>query len=384
MTQPPPSGPWDAQQPGQWQQGPGVPSQPGAPGPYGGPGQFGPPQQPWPNPLPPKKSGVSKWVLGAVALVAVIAVTAVVAVSCTKSSNSGGGGTPTPNNSGIASADDTGPVGIITEDPTCAPWGPVATTLTNVEQKGWDKRDVSIPANSWTPELRSQYMTVAGALRNAADQSVTLAKLTPHRVMRELYEQFIAYSRAFADRIPTYTLTDESLNGAASSITFIINNICRAISSGSAAARAPLVPAATKPTHTSSVGNIANPTQFMQAANHGCTEWIRVMVETNTNPMYMDWLQEDTSIPASSWDEKYKAENLAVVPILNHFADGLEEVGRQSSNQTLEDFGVLAAQYFRAYVAGIPTYSPADGYLNDTAAYVPVAVKAACTAVGVN
>jgi len=39
---------------------------------------------------------------------------------------------------------------------------------------------------------------------------VALAKRTPHRVMRELYEQFIAYSRAYADRIPTYTPPDDN------------------------------------------------------------------------------------------------------------------------------------------------------------------------------
>ena len=42
-------------------------------------------------------------------------------------------------------------------------------------------------------------------MRNAADQTVNLVKMTPHRVMRELYEQFIAYARAFADAVPTYT-----------------------------------------------------------------------------------------------------------------------------------------------------------------------------------
>ena len=48
-------------------------------------------------------------------------------------------------------------------------------------------------------------------MRNAADQTVPLAKLTPHRVMRELYEQFIAYARAYSDAIPTYTAGRQSL-----------------------------------------------------------------------------------------------------------------------------------------------------------------------------
>ena len=46
------------------------------------------------------------------------------------------------------------------------------------------------------------YETVGKAMDNAADQTVSLVKATPHRVMRELYEQFIAYARAFDQAIP--------------------------------------------------------------------------------------------------------------------------------------------------------------------------------------
>ena len=59
--------------------------------------------------------------------------------------------------------------------------------------------------------MRAQYEAVGQAMRSAADQMVPLVKLTPHRVMRELYEQFIAYSRAYAERIPTYTPQDDNL-----------------------------------------------------------------------------------------------------------------------------------------------------------------------------
>lgn len=70
-------------------------------------------------PGPPKKSGVGKWIVGAVALVAVIVVTVVITVSFMKSSDAGNssGATKTAAPSDVASANDTGPVGIITEDP---------------------------------------------------------------------------------------------------------------------------------------------------------------------------------------------------------------------------------------------------------------------------
>ncbi len=193
----------------------GPPLPPTGPGPdprFPPPQQVWAQQQPWPAP-PPKRSNGWKWALGAVALVAVIGVTVAVTLSVT----GGGSGenppttSPTSGNGGnseIASANDKGPATIITEDPTCAAVstnprrtrGPSSVTVGTA-------RDPSISASAWTPAIRAQYEAVGQAMRSAADQMVSLVKLTPHRVMRELYEQFIAYSRAYADRIPTYTAT---------------------------------------------------------------------------------------------------------------------------------------------------------------------------------
>jgi len=388
VTQPPQPGPWDGQQPGQWHQAPGYPggpSQPGAPGPYSGPGQYGPPQQQWPNPVPPKKGGPAKWVLGAVALVAVIAVTAVIAVSCTKNGgnssgggNGSGGGTSAPNNSGIASANDTGPVGIITEDPSCAPWGPVATTLANVAANGWDKRDASIPANSWTPEQKSQYQAVEDALRGAADQTIALVKLTPHRVMRELYEQFIAYSRAYADRIETYTPSDDNLNRVSTSIVAVLNGVCGAITLSSAQSRAPLVSDGPVPNQIAPVGDVANPKRFMLTADAQCLNWRQTIDDFNHDPAYSQWSKEDSNLPASSWTDQYKQENQAVTPVLKRIADGYLELSRNSSSPFAADLGALGAQYARAFVISIPSYSVADSQLYSVFSKVPSVMFAAC------
>ena len=55
------------------------------------------------------------------------------------------------------------------------------------------------------------FREVGSAFDAAARQTVPLVRLTPHRVMRELYEQFIAYARAYADSLPTYTEADNHL-----------------------------------------------------------------------------------------------------------------------------------------------------------------------------
>ncbi|MDY6996713.1 MAG: hypothetical protein SW019_08960, partial [Actinomycetota bacterium] len=146
--------------------------------------------------------------------------------------------------SDIASADDDGPIEIITEDPTCAPWSPIVDTFAETAAQGWNDRDPSIPGREWTPTQRAQHEEIAEAMRSAADQTIALVKLTPHRVVRELYEQTIAYWSAYADKIPNYAPSDNQLAKVASASSNAITYICAAIDFGSAASRAPLVTSA--------------------------------------------------------------------------------------------------------------------------------------------
>lgn len=382
MTQPPPSGPWGGQppqQPGNWQGYPG-----GQPGPQG---QWNPQQQ-WPTPTPaPQKKGPVKWILGAIALIAVIAVTAVVAVSCSgsKGSDNGGSGTPTSGaKSDIASANDTGPVSVITEDPSCAPWGPINDTLANVEKNGWDKRDASIPASAWNPEMQALYRQVGDALKNSADQTVPLVKLTQHRVMRELYQQYIAYTRAFVDRIPTYTENDKYLQSTGVLFGMVISNICQAITFGSAGARGPLVDAGSAPQRLAPVGDLRQPTKFLAAQTSDCNEWNSLVDEFVADPAYIAWNKEDPNIPASNWSPEYKAENDALKPVLTRIADTSEKLGKASANPIVADLAALSAQYGRAFVQGVPTYTSADLYLFNVWWRGFGVISAACKAAGAN
>ncbi|SEB22276.1 MULTISPECIES: hypothetical protein [unclassified Mycobacterium] len=382
MTQPPQSGPWGAQppqQPGNWQGYPG-----GQPGP--GPQGHWNPQQQWPNPAPaPQKKGPLKWVLGAIALIAVIAATAVVAVSCAggKGSDNGGGGTPTSGSkSDIASAHDTGPVSVITEDPSCAPWGPINDTLANVEKNGWDKRDASIPASAWNPDMQAMYRQIGDALRNSADQTVPLVKLTQHRVMRELYQQYIAYTRAFVERIPSYTENDKYLQSTGVIFGMVISNICQAITFGSAGARGPLVESSGTPQQLSPVGDLSQPTKFLTSPTSDCSEWNSLVDGFVTDPAYVAWNKEDPSIPASNWSPEYKAENDALKPVITHIIDAAEKLGHASKNPTVADLAALSGQYGRAFIQGVPTYTSADLYLFNVWWRGFGAISAACKAAG--
>lgn len=382
MTQPPQSGPWGAQppqQPGNWQGYPG-----GQPGPQG---QWNPQQQ-WPSPTPARqKKGPLKWILGATALIAVIAVTAVVAVSCAggNGTNNGGGGTPASGSkSDIASANDTGPVSVITEDPSCAPWGPIATTVANAEKNGWTELDHSIPATAWTPEMRSQYRAVGEALKSAANETVPLAKLTTHRVMRELYLQYIAYVRYYSDRIPEYVASDNEFIRVGSTLGDAITAICQSISFGPAASRAPFVAEVAAPAHVAPVGDTQNPARFLTTSDSQCADWLSTVDQLNADPAYSVWNKEDPSIPASSWSPEYKAENVSVMPVLQRSADNYEKLSRENGNPTIQDFGILAAQYGRAFVKAIPTYTQPDSNLYDVFRKIPAAITTACKAAGGN
>ncbi|CDO06640.1 Vmc-like lipoprotein signal peptide domain-containing protein [Mycolicibacterium cosmeticum] len=378
MTQPPPppNGSWNPG-PGGWPQGyPG-----GQPGPQWNP------QQGWPQTPPPQKRGFAKWIIGGVALVGVIAVTAVVAVSCTKSSGGSDKPTAAPTTSGastsdFASANDTGPVSVITEDPSCAPWMPILTTFANSTDEGWKQRDPSIPADLWSTELRSQYQSAAQAMRTAADQTVPLTKLTNHRVMRELYEQFIAYARAYADRIRGYTPQDDRLAVTAVTTTEVLSNICQAITYGSAAARAPLTTPAQPPTSIAPVGNPNDPQRFLIGSETQCKAWSDAMDAYSANTAINAWLKIDPNIPASQLTPEQKAQTDAAVPVLQSFAEQLADIGSQSENPTFQDFAILASQYKLAYISAIPTLVPSDNYLYDAGRYIPGVIRGACESSG--
>ncbi|MCV7357566.1 Vmc-like lipoprotein signal peptide domain-containing protein [Mycolicibacterium fluoranthenivorans] len=330
---------------------------------------------------------MAKWIIGAVALVAVIAVTAVVAVSCTKSSGGSDKPTAAPTTSGapasdFASANDTGPVSVITEDPSCAPWMPILNTLADAEANGWKERDPSIPATVWSQDVRTQYLAVADAMRSAAEQTAPLMKVTTHRVMRELYEQFIAYAEAYADHVPVYTAPDNQLALTAVGAAEVLSHICQAITYGSAAARAPLVEPAQPPTSVSPLGNSNRPVRFLTTPNLVCSDLRQAVDAFNATPEVAAWKGTDANIPASQWTPELRASATALKPVLESFAEKLNELGRQSSNSALEDFSTLAAQYMRAYVLSFPTFTRPDENLYDTSRLTAPMIVSACAAAG--
>ena len=221
---------------------PPPPGNPYPPQGYPGPQQPWPQQQPWAPGPPPKKRGNGwKWGLGALALLVVIGVTAAVTISVTRGrrrwrSHADGRYLrfgkrrrqgPREHHHRRSQLRGVAPIN--------GHW-PISA-----ERAGTTATRLYLPRTGHLNNVRST-TTLAERCVMQPTRSVQLAKLTPHRVMRELYEQFIAYARAYSDAIPTYTSIDNHLAGVALSSSGALTFACTAIEWGSAQAWAPLIP----------------------------------------------------------------------------------------------------------------------------------------------
>ncbi|MFY1621118.1 hypothetical protein, partial [Micromonospora sp. WMMD736] len=339
------------------------------------------PQQ-WggPSPGPPPGGGKGKWILGGLAAVLAIALAVVITVVLVRPDS---GDESDPHNgdasSEFASAGDTGPVNIITEDPTCETWTRVSIEYADeADAVNWGGRDRSIPATAWSSEQRAMYDAVGEAQARTAEHAAKLARATPHRVMRELYNQFIAYSNLFVEAIPSYEGEDANLAIVADTIFSALSDICSSINWNSAPPIAPLIPDISPPTSLVSEMISGSPTRFLPEGNPVCSEWESLTTEYNRQ--VADWRKIDPQVAAPDWTPEQRSVNERVAPLMSGFADDLERLGRESGNATLEDVAVLAAQYRRAYVLALPTYRAVDNFLSQAAINLQKVVFTACDA----
>ena len=217
-------------------------------------------------------------------------------------------------------------------------------------------------------------------MRSAADETVELVRLTPHRVMRELYEQTIAYWRAYASTVLTYTPDNDPLARTATAAANAIGNICSAIEWGSAASRAPLVRPATAPYGVGSIGDPENPLKYVTEVLSVCADWISAAETFDFDTTA--WFETDPNIPAAQWPPEQTAVYERTAPVMQANADKIQNLGALSLNATFDDFAAFAAQYRRAFARSFPTYTPADAYLANTAAELTATNSHACRAPG--
>ncbi len=322
-----------------------------------------------------------KWVLGGLAALVIVVVTVVATTLVLRGgSDSSRPPTPTADAPQIASANDRSPAGIILDDPTCKSWDPIAAAFAHAASSGWDDRDPAIPATNWNADMRSQYGSVGATLRDGADRSVVLAKETPHRVMRELYSQFIAYSRAYADAISNYTAEDDFLVRAAIGASSTLNAVCDAIAHGSAGARAPAVARAAPPLSQTPLEDPARADQFLAAQNPICSQWLARVTQFDHD--ISSWKALDPNVPRDQLNAEQRGVMMAVSPSMEEFSNDIQIMGIESGDPTLSDFATLSAQYIRAYISALPTYTPADNFLVMAASSSSALITEACRSSG--
>ena len=344
----------------------------------------GPPQYWGPPPPPPKGGGKTKWVLGGLGILLVVAVTVVATLLVTDSGDQTSQpqsplppGASTPKSTDAAAR--TQPIGLITNEPTCQEWTPIVNALAAAENNGWGDRDPSLPASAWRTDQRDQFRAVGSALRIAADQTAPLARQTPNLMVAVLYEQFIIYANAYADRIPVLEPIDDHLARVTIGATLAINSICDAIAFGSAEARAAAAPAEPATRTNSNNRDPDTAVRLLTSASPVCREIFELV--RNLSDATANWRTIDPSIPAANWTPEQKLANDNIVPVMNQFADEISALGDRSNNSTFKDLSIFAAQYRKAFASAIPSYLPADNYLNDVANGAAGVMDEACQAV---
>lgn len=350
MTAPPP---------GQWGPGaqPPVPPQQPPPGYYPQPGPWSGPPQP-----PPKQNNTVKWMLGGVGILLIIAITVGITVLVTRDdTNRDGGPTTTPTGEPIASADDDGPIEIITLEPTCQAWMPVSRTLSQIQRNGWDRRDPQVPAVDWSSAERSQFEAVGKAMSQSAEQAVGLARQTPHRVIRELYEQFIAFARAYNDSIPDYEAPDEDLALGVVAATMTIDSVCDAITYGSAPLRSAIVTAAPDPSAKSPTLDPADSERLQPESAAGCERLTGLGDQLVRD--FEEWSKQDPRIPGSEWTSQQRSAAERAADVLSEFAREVRSVGEDSTEGAFQDLAYFSSVYSGAYAEALSDYQPADNFL---------------------
>lgn len=336
---------------------------------------WGPPQQ-WSGGRPPGE-GKFKWALGGLAVVLAIVVAVAITVLVVRPSD--GKDTPPESITDFASANDTGPANIIAEDPTCNAWGRI-TREYNAQSKSvnWADRDTSVPATGWTLEQRTMYEAMSKAMTNAADQTAALVKRTPHRVMRELFEQFIAYVHAFVPSVPAYAAENNRLVATVNALANSATDICSAIEYESAPSVADEVAEPAPPSHVEPISDSGSSERFLMKPNRVCSEWASAV--TKFDNQTRAWQALDPKIAAADWSAEQKSTIEKTKPVMSANADNLERLGRESGNPAMEDFAVLAAQYQRGYLKAVPSYTSADNSLWQAVASLVKSVASACNA----
>ncbi len=226
-----------------------------------------------------------------------------------------------------ASDTDTGPVGIITTDPTCPAW---TTAFTDMSKNKFLEGDY--------PDINQ------------------LAAQTPHRVMRRLYEQENAYATAHLE-------SEAAIGGAqyraAYHASTALNAICTASVYGTGSSGTPIS------TYSESV--VDPPGVFLPVWLDECQD-----AGVLNDKLASEWTSDDMKRPVAQWTPKQRAKWAELRSLMESTAADLDGVAAVGSNSVFNDFLALEAVYLRGSEKDPSLYAVADS--------VRLMVTAACEA----
>lgn len=211
-----------------------------------------------------------------------------------------------------------GSVVAVTEEPTCQAAADVHRDLLGREVGNLSGSVRS--SSEWSSAERDEMNDAADAYRRTASRMEPLIAQSPNRFVQELYGQFIAYSRTFADRVPDYTREDGNFADAAGSAYDAIDHLCKAIENGEPLEYVPRIPPITDipaPAPT----DPARQAPAVAAGMAGCQDWDAL--DTLSAAMYADPTQG------------------------TRYADVLIDLGRRSGDPLVLDLAAYASQYLR-------------------------------------
>ena len=277
----------------------------------------------------------------------------------------------------MASADDTGPLTILTDEPVCTDYQNTLADVSTAQRQGWADRNPDIPATQWTTTQHTMYEQMADALNTAADHYTLLAHRTPHRIIAELLAISIGSTRAYTNALPHYTATDNKLIRPSNNADHVLTNLCNTITTGSATNRAPLAPPMADPAIRPTPIDPDHPRTLMAKPDPICTN-LHAVIDQYHTPL-ADWRAIETDIPATDWTPQQRDLNNTAAPLLHDQARQYLQLAGHTPDPLIADLLTLAGLYQHLYARTLGTYTPDDRHLYATAVYAIRTVANACT-----
>jgi hypothetical protein len=210
-----------------------------------------------------------------------------------------------------------GSIVAVTQEPTCQALRDINSQR---NQQSGSLAGTQKSAGEWTAAERDAMNTAATAYRTAADRLAPYVAQSPNRFVQELYGQYIAYNRAFADSIANYVPDDRHYSDAAQSAFDTVDKLCISIERGQPDEYVPMVPPITDLPAPPPV-DPANPGLAVAAGMAGCEDWQALST-------------------LSSAIDKDPTQG-------NRYADILLDLGHRSGSPVVLELAAYGAQYLR-------------------------------------